>query len=379
MKTYRLLILILLASYSSTFYGQQTINGVVTSTGISAGVTTSISSNSSFFGYQAGNAVTPTTANARNSFFGSQSGKNITTGTNNTFMGYSAGIGGIISNYTTYIGAFSGQNLIGDYNVSLGYNSLSRTAVNTTGLSNNTAVGYTSGANSNGSYNVFLGTSTGNNSGGSNNVFLGAAAGYGAIGSNNVVIGNDNGSGINGATPPVGTGNIFIGNQAVKNIGSGMGTTLNNQLVIDNTNSAAPLIWGDFAADQVKLNGKVGIGAVTSFPTNPNYASYKLFVTGGILSDEVRVSLSATGAWPDYVFTNEYNLKPLSEVESYIKDNGHLPNVPSACQVKEEGIELGNMSKIQQEKIEELTLYVIALNKKLDAQQKQIDALLQNK
>jgi hypothetical protein len=116
-----------------------------------------------------------------------------------------------------------------------------------------------------------------------------------------------------------------------------------------------------------KVSGKVGIGGVTTmtFPSTSPYASYNLFVKGGIASDEVRVALNAT--WADYVFAKDYNLKPLAEVEAFIAKNNHLPNVPSAAQVKEEGLALGDMSRIQQEKIEELTLYIIAQNKRLEA------------
>lgn len=114
-------------------------------------------------------------------------------------------------------------------------------------------------------------------------------------------------------------------------------------------------------------DGKVGIGNISTFPTNSLYNDYKLFVTGGILTDEIRVKLSASGTWADYVFAKDYNLKPLSEVEAYITENGHLPNVPSATQVKEDGIDVADMTRIQQEKIEELTLYIIEQNKRIEA------------
>lgn len=117
----------------------------------------------------------------------------------------------------------------------------------------------------------------------------------------------------------------------------------------------------------IKVSGKVGIGGVTTitFPSTSPYANYNLFVKGGIASDEVRVALNAT--WADYVFAKDYNLKPLAEVEAFITKNKHLPNVPSAAQVKEEGINVGDMARIQQEKIEELTLYIIAQNKRIEA------------
>lgn len=121
----------------------------------------------------------------------------------------------------------------------------------------------------------------------------------------------------------------------------------------------------------LKDSGKIGIGTENTPNTigATNISSYLLYVKGGILTDELRV---ATG-WADYVFEENYNLKSLSEVESFIEANGHLPNVPSAKQVEEEGISVGEMAKIQQEKIEELTLYIIALNKKLELLQAKMD------
>jgi len=112
--------------------------------------------------------------------------------------------------------------------------------------------------------------------------------------------------------------------------------------------------------------GKVAVGTDNT-PTSiggANISAYRFFVKGGMLAEEVRVR---TG-WADYVFADDYNLKPLAEVEAFIKENKHLPNVPSANTVETQGIELGNISRIQQEKIEELTLYLID-------QQKQIDEL----
>ncbi len=118
---------------------------------------------------------------------------------------------------------------------------------------------------------------------------------------------------------------------------------------------------------EVGSSGKVGIGT-TNFPTTiggANISGYKLFVEGGILADEVRVR---TG-WADYVFEENYELKSLAQVEAYITANGHLPNVPSATTVETEGISIGDISKVQQEKIEELFLHMIELNKKVETMQ----------
>ena len=127
---------------------------------------------------------------------------------------------------------------------------------------------------------------------------------------------------------------------------------------------------------KVKSNGKVGIGTFNTFPTTAgsiSLSNYKLFVKGGILTEEVRISLQST--WADYVFNKDYKLMPLNKVEDFIQKNGHLQNVPSAKEVKENGIELGEMAKIQQEKIEELTLYIIEQNKTNEKQTKEIEEL----
>ena len=113
--------------------------------------------------------------------------------------------------------------------------------------------------------------------------------------------------------------------------------------------------------------GNVGIGT-TIIPTN-----YKLAVAGKIIAEELKVQLQT--AWPDYVFANDYKLPTLQEVEKQIKENGHLKDIPSAQEVKENGIQVGDMARIQQQKIEELTLYIIELNKKLEAQDKKLENL----
>ncbi len=113
----------------------------------------------------------------------------------------------------------------------------------------------------------------------------------------------------------------------------------------------------------LKEDGNVGIG--TTFPSN------KLEVNGTIRSKEVIVE--ATG-WPDFVFYPDYNLPSLEEVEQYINENKHLPEVPSEAEVQEHGIKLGEMDATLLQKIEELTLYVIEQNKLNKTQQELIEA-----
>ncbi|MEO0901174.1 MAG: hypothetical protein AAFY00_03850 [Bacteroidota bacterium] len=80
----------------------------------------------------------------------------------------------------------------------------------------------------------------------------------------------------------------------------------------------------------IKTNGYVGIGT--------RYPDSKLTVKGKIHAEEVKVDLSVPG--PDYVFKEYYDLKPLEEVKNYIEENGHLPNIPSAKEMEENGIQL---------------------------------------
>lgn len=94
-------------------------------------------------------------------------------------------------------------------------------------------------------------------------------------------------------------------------------------------------------------------------------AGYRLAVDGRIICEELRVEMS--GAWPDYVFADDYNLMPLSEVEAHINAEKHLPGIPAAAQVESEGIAVGEMQKKMMEKIEELTLYVIQQQKEIEA------------
>lgn len=115
-----------------------------------------------------------------------------------------------------------------------------------------------------------------------------------------------------------------------------------------------------------RQNGNVGIGMPLLSSNNPN--NYKLAVNGTIGAKEVMVENTST-TWPDYVFEENYEVKDLEEVESYIKTEKHLPEVPSAQEISQNGHSLGEMDAILLRKIEELTLYLIEQNKKLENQE----------
>lgn len=91
---------------------------------------------------------------------------------------------------------------------------------------------------------------------------------------------------------------------------------------------------------------------------------YSLFVKEGVLSEDFAIAPIAS--WSDFVFEKDYNLRPLPEVEKFIKTNKHLPDVPSAKQVAEEGYSQHDVNKALLQKVEELTLYVIELQKQIE-------------
>lgn len=134
------------------------------------------------------------------------------------------------------------------------------------------------------------------------------------------------------------------------------------------------------------VNGCIGIGTT---PVN----GYKLYVNGKIYcKDEMKVAevktdkINATeikvsdltvdiSNVADYVFNEDYELKDLDEVEKYVKENRHLPGVPSGREMEREGISVSHMTNLLLEKVEELTLYMIELKKENKSLKAQIENL----
>ena len=133
---------------------------------------------------------------------------------------------------------------------------------------------------------------------------------------------------------------------------AGIGTFSNtNMRIFSNSFSAIFVAAG---------TGNVGIG--TDNPT------YKLSVNGNIRAKEIVVE---TG-WADYVFNTGYKLTPLYDIEKFIRQNNHLPNIPSAKEIEEKGLQVGDIQKKMMEKIEELTLYIIQQQKEIDTLKKAV-------
>ena len=118
--------------------------------------------------------------------------------------------------------------------------------------------------------------------------------------------------------------------------------------------SATLDVNGSFEASQI------GIGTYPPASGSP----WKLFVDGGIKAREIKVTVSS---FADYVFKDSYPLLSIGDLAAYVKENNHLPGIPSSEEVKtNEGIELGTMQIKLLEKIEEQALYIISLQKQLD-------------
>ena len=115
----------------------------------------------------------------------------------------------------------------------------------------------------------------------------------------------------------------------------------------------------------INANGQTGIGTTSM-------GSHRLAVDGSVGAREIKVEV---GTWSDFVFKSDYELRSLKEVEDHINEKGHLPEIPSEAEVTANGINLGEMNAKLLQKIEELTLYLIEQNKKLDAQQAEIEQL----
>ena len=146
----------------------------------------------------------------------------------------------------------------------------------------------------------------------------------------------------------------------------------NNPSVMTVSGMTSPTKYEAFF--NLKSNGKLGLGTF-NYLNCTDCSDYRLFVKDGIRTEKVKVDVASVNGWADYVFKNDYQLKSLEEVEKYISEKGHLPNIPSAKQIVKEGLNLGEMDAKLLEKIEELTLYTIEQNKQLREQSERIKKL----
>jgi hypothetical protein len=319
----------------------------------------------------------------------------------------------------------------GAYNTALGYNTLPNctagtcnTAIGTTALNanisgiRNTAIGMSAADRiRSGSYNVAVGDeSLYVDTGWSGNVAVGAHSLHSLQGNSNISIGTWAGEDL-----VLGTRNILIGDtialQLINGnyntlIGSGISTptTLNNNIIIadgqgnrrinvDNLgnfmiNTTTPLAKNTFSGTG---NFSDTLTATTMGSTDSsNRVATTAWVKqrgylGTAFNGTLNSSLTVNGAvnakglrlrqqgWADYVFDSTYRLAPLKEVENFIKTHNHLPGMPSTREVTQNGVDVGETQAALLKKIEELTLYNIEQEKRIDELTKKVNMLLDNK
>ncbi|ACU03286.1 hypothetical protein [Pedobacter heparinus] len=155
----------------------------------------------------------------------------------------------------------------------------------------------------------------------------------------------------------------FMADDGFLRLSAGAGTTHSVQSYIDLTGySTVPdmnmnIVLGAGGAERMRILGSGDVGIGTNDPKG-----YKLAVNGKIRAQEIKVENTN---WPDYVFTKDYQLPTLQQTENHIKEKGHLPGIPSAAEVKANGIDLGEMNAKLLQKIEELTLHLIEQQKQI--------------
>jgi trimeric autotransporter adhesin len=304
------------------------------------------------------------------------------TGTNNLVFGTGLVTSASSNNVIAGTGGSGGTGISGTNNVLLGMGaghkvtsgmhnvcaSNNAGANLTTGLGNN-FIGYFSAAYlTTGNGNTVLGSwaATSQQFNGSGNVVIGSSAATTlTTGNNNTAVGAS--SSIGGAA----TNATAIGFSA--------SAPNSNTMILGGTGANAVSVGIGTSAPYAKLTviGDVVVGDGSLTINKPT--GYSMYVQKGILTEKVKVAVVNSTNWADYVFENHYKLMPLSEVESFVKKEKHLPGVPSASELIKSGLDLGEMQAKQMEKIEELTLYMIELKKdveKLKTENKDLKAKL---
>jgi hypothetical protein len=273
-------------------------------------------------------------------------------GYSNTFIGVNAGRRSL-ANGNAYIGTASGINTItGNNNTGLG----TLTGQDNVSGSQNTFVGFNSGSKlMSGDFNTFIGALTGVASSASNITNATAIGANTELAiSNSIVLGNNASVGI-GTNDPVtngaklvvvGAGNnanvLQLRNIPTRNTVNGlrqlfaddagnlvtfqMTTTANSASEVKlNTNSVTNTLWTSNESGFLKNNNNRGVVIGEGINSLPE--GYNLYVSEGILTEQVKVALKNTEDWADHVFSKKHQLMPLQKVEDYIKKHQHLPNI----------------------------------------------------
>ena len=131
-----------------------------------------------------------------------------------------------------------------------------------------------------------------------------------------------------------------------------------------------------FSQSPVGFPDGIIVGTGVNIPAG---SFYKMAVGGGIITEKVRVATNGTPFWADFVFEPSFKLRPLSELDQYIKLHKRLPDIPSTAEVTKNGIDLAETQALLLQKIEELTLYVIEQNKKIGKLERKVKRVYRKK
>ncbi len=381
--------------------------------GINAGLVNTTGANNVFGGSAAGYSNTTGSANM---FLGSGAGFLNTAGSNNIFLGSGAGASNTTGDGNINIGTSAGaQSTTAYYNCFIGLNT---GYSNTTG-GGNTFLGLGAGFyNTTGSYNGFIGPDAGrSNTTGGGNIFIGPSAGYNnTTGYNNTYIGNgaggtaaiSNSIAIGANATVTASNSVVLGNNA--NVGIGTSAPANKLEVVSGTAGQSGLRLTGLAgrAGNLQVNAAgdvilVASGARVAAADDANWtltsnylynnsngvvigegitstpAGYKLFVSDGILTEKVKVAVKNGEDWADRVFEDNYKMLSLAQTNQYIKENKHLPGVPSTQEMIEKGNDLHKTDVILLTKIEELYRHVIKIEQENQALKKELKSLKNRK
>jgi FtsZ-binding cell division protein ZapB len=370
-----------------------------------------------------------------NTLVGSMSGQNLQ-GSHNTMVGVSSGKAGGMPNQlisrNSFFGAFTGVENIGRYNTYLG----AFAGYKNGSGSNNVFAGDNAGVNSirfdgvSATHSVFVGSESGYFASGQSCVFIGFQAGYGkessSSGAGNIAIGSSSSMMLAGGTynTTVGTGSGIDITTGDMNTFIGTSTGLYNREGSYNTylgygaHGTGPNAAGLSYATAIGKNALVGVsnGFVLGDTTNTNvgigtaYPNQRLTIRGNMnfltasnlrfdnspfldinqnrlalggekgefpveITSSLRYKVATENQWADYVFAPDFRKIPLKDVAAFIQQNGHLPGIPSAKEVIQNGVNAAQMDAKLLAQIEQLTLHAIeqkAENEQLKAENNQL-------